>query len=1195
MDETPLWKPLLILLVLGLCGLMLWFPGQYGPGERLKPGIDLAGGTTLIYEVDVPEDRDASSVIDETIDTLRQRVDPQGVRNLVWRKQAGNRIEIQMALAPPEVTRRREAFIDAREALFSARLSAQQLDSALRAEPERRQALFESLSGGEEVRREALRKLARRFDRLVEARRAYRKTQAEYRSVRIRVDEMEAAQEEAGEGEGGGGGASEAGEAGEAGAAPERLATERELREALRQELETQARTFNEVKAAYESARASVLAGNVSAEDFERVLAMPDEPRPGESVSPRERGVQELIEKYPTREKLIREAVEAYEHYDEVRGPLDDPHDLMTLLQGSGVLEYRIGASPDQVDAEAFRQQLREQGPRSGRDRAWRWFEIDDIGSFADTKSEQEALREDPEGFLAGRGLVGAGYGDKIYVLLANTPEKTLTHAKAGWELTRVGRTTDQNGMPAVSFNLNTAGGQHMAALTGNHVNEPMAILLDGRVISAPNINSRIGASGIITGGRGGFGQAELDYLLRTLRAGSIEGTLSEEPISIQTTGPRFGQDNLEAGLNASILALVLVAIFIAFYYLFWGLVADFALVANMVVILGVMALLEATFTLPGIAGIVLTIGMAVDANVLIFERIREELAAGRKLHTAIRLGYDKALSTVLDANITTLITCIVLGYTATAEVKGFATTLGIGILATLFTSLFCSRVVIDLYVRRMQPKSLPMLPTLLPSIDRILTPSVDWVRKRGIFWSLSAVLIVLSLASLYGRGQDMLDIEFRSGTQVSFELAEGEQLELGEARRRLTEVAEAMGEPLLAGDRVSLATVGRTEGAKASGFTIATLVTDTERVSRAIKTAFEDVVEARPPVRFEKDEVERLGEAPVYPIREARLGASIDRPGVENDVSAYLGGVAVVMEGLDPAVTIAEVEERLQQMQMQPAFEHLGYRQFEVIGLDLAQAAGEGGGAEYQAVVVVAHDGQTSYVENPDTFDQSGGLAATQWDLVREAMRRDTSLGSVSNFSSQVSRTMKQQAIVALSLSLLAVVAYIWLRFGSLRYGLAAIAALVHDVILGLGAVAASAWLAGGPIGTLLGVSAFRIDLAMVAAVLTIIGYSLNDTIVVFDRVRENRGRQPTLTAAVVNRSINQTFSRTMLTSSTTLLALLLLYFFGGAGVQGFAFAMVIGVLSGTCSSIAVASPLLLVGPGDEPVAEGEKAVAVK
>ncbi|MDX1681846.1 MAG: protein translocase subunit SecD, partial [Phycisphaeraceae bacterium] len=948
--------------------------------------------------------------------------------------------------------------------------------------------------------------------------------------------------------------------------------------EKIRDQLEGLARTLVNAEKAYQQARQDVLARNVTPAELERVLALSTQPEAEGQPSPREKAVDKLAADHPSQADLIRELMAAHDAYEEVRGPLDDPNDLIALLKGSGVLEFRIAATPGVTGEDGYREQLKDQGPRAGADQPYRWFPIDSVDAFAETDNDREALEADAAAYFANRGQVGAAYGDDYYLLLANTDRETLTPSKPGWELVSAGKTL-QEGLPAVSFKLNAIGGQYMAQMTGRHVGEPMAILLDGKAISAPNLQSQIGGSGVITGGRGGFGQAELQYLVRTLRAGSVEGSLSDEPISIKTTGPRFGQDNLNAGLNASIWALVLVAAFIAVYYLFWGLLADFALMANMVIILGLMALLDATFTLPGIAGIVLTIGMAVDANVLIFERIREEQDAGTGLRAAVRTGYDKALSTVLDANITTLIVCIVLAYTATAEVKGFATTLGIGILATLFTALFMTRVIADIYLEIARPKSLPQLPSIATSLRNLLSPSIDWVGKRPIFFTLSVILVAGGISMVAVRGESMLDIEFQSGTEVSFELSEGEALTVAEARKRLTAAAEAADQPALRGDQATVVTVGKVVEGAASKFSVQTLQTDVEIVSEVVKTAFDDVIDTTHSVQFAAADQEQVAEAPVYPVTDSRLGEVINRSGVETDVSAWRGGVAVVVEGMKPALTLQQLRERIGKMQLQPGFEGTSYRQFDVIGLELADVVEGGAEPVYRSVVVLARDQQTDYAEQPDAFVNPLGLAATQWKLVRESLVRASSLDSVSNFSSQISATMQQQAIVALTLSLLAVVIYIWLRFGSLRYGLAAIVALVHDVAIALGAVAASAWVAASPAGEALGIMPFRIDLTMVAAVLTIIGYSLNDTIVVFDRVRENRGRLAHASVGILNDSINQTISRTLLTSGSTLLALITLYVFGGEGIRGFAFAMIVGVLIGTYSSIAIASPTLLIG----------------
>ena len=220
-----------------------------------------------------------------------------------------------------------------------------------------------------------------------------------------------------------------------------------------------------------------------------------------------------------------------------------------------------------------------------------------------------------------------------------------------------------------------------MRNLTGPNVNQPMAIVLDGEVYTAPNLNSAIGSNGII---QGNFGEAEITYLIRVLAAGSLEARLSPEPISSSILGPSIGQDNLVRGLEAVAISVAVVALIMVLYYFGAGLVADLALLINAVMIFGIMAMIDGTFTLPGLAGIALTIGMAVDANVLIFERIREELVNhGEDLRTSIRLGFSKAASAILDGNITNLIVCFILYQTAATEVKGFALTLSICLLYT--------------------------------------------------------------------------------------------------------------------------------------------------------------------------------------------------------------------------------------------------------------------------------------------------------------------------------------------------------------------------------------------------------------------------------------------------------------------------------------------------------------------------------
>ncbi|QDU34763.1 bifunctional preprotein translocase subunit SecD/SecF [Poriferisphaera corsica] len=1209
--KYPIWKPILILIVLAACSTLLW-----PPQTKLKRGIDLAGGTTMVYDVKVPQGADARQVIDETIAVLQRRVDPSGVRNLVWRQIAGNRIEIQMALPSDDVKEARENYIEAREDVLALNINKSTIDAALKKQQAEREADFQKLSGGNEAYLAKLQSLYAAYRNLDEAAGPYKELTAAYaeaqKEASPNADEM------------------------------------------LQQMIEATEAYVNS-KEAYNQQENEVLASNLTAGELDRVLDLTTA-APGEvGIAARQEAVNLLKTEHPNLASQIDNVVTAFNGYVGNKGLLDDPNDLIALLRGSGILEFRIVATPNNpiVNTNDYLTQLREKGPRFGINRPYRWFKIQDVEKFIEREAERRAAEENPGAYFASRGLVGDNFNGDYYVLLGNANNNSMTKAQGDWSLTRVYQTADQQGFPAVSFQLNAVGAQLMGALTGAHQGEQMAIVLDGQVISAPTLQSKISSNGIITGGQGGFQPSYLRYLVQTLKAGSLEGELSEYPISIKTTGPSLGQDNLTKGLEAAYWAIGLVAIFMLCYYFWAGAIADFALLLNMVIILGVMSMVQATFTLPGIAGIVLTIGMAVDANVLIFERIREELESGRDTGAAVREGFGKAFSTILDANITTLITCLVLGYTASAEVKGFAVTLGIGIIATLFTALFCTRTIIDTIFHFRMAKSITMLPTLVPGLKKILHPNVDWVAKRYAFFAISCILIVAGFFMVWEQGNEMLDIEFRSGTQVSFDLREGETLPISTVRERIesfgivaaliqhgdqptadeqsiynelkdkvspivaeakTRYENAIAEydaAIAAGEYKSepdgldfedfansdVVTEGQTQRddkqTLASAFSISTLMTDSQAVSDLTKIAFEDSLETTKPIDFDGVNAENVALAPVFAIKSADLGADIGQPTVSANVSEYIGGVATVVKGMSEPQTTEEIAQRITRMRFQPAYQSLGHRAAEVIGINQVGTKNVTKGSRtvqegvYDEVVVITNTaGSPNYAEDPDTLDDAGGFADTEWNLIRDALQRDTSLTGVTNFSSQVSSTMKQQAIVAMVLSLLAVVAYIWFRFGSLRYGIAAIFALVHDVAITLGLVAICGWLyaSEADIFELFLLDPFKINLAMIAALLTIVGYSLNDTIVVFDRIRENKGRLSYITPKIINDSINQTISRTILTSSTTLLAVITLYTLGGSGVHGFAFAMIIGVVVGTYSSIAIASPTLLILGAQKP-----------
>jgi SecD/SecF fusion protein len=286
-------------------------------------------------------------------------------------------------------------------------------------------------------------------------------------------------------------------------------------------------------------------------------------------------------------------------------------------------------------------------------------------------------------------------------------------------------------------------------------------------------------------------------------------------------------------------------------------------------------------------------------------------------------------------------------------------------------------------------------------------------------------------------------------------------------------------------------------------------------------------------------------------------------KPLIRDDLLNFEGGVLMVVRGIDPPMNEAELSQRIANMRLVEEYRPVQYVRTKVLGLT---PSGNG----FSAFAVLSHPGE----------DAGGAMAGTfaqmERDLLGDALRREQAIPAI-NFDPAIAGNTAQLAGVAIILSWLALVAYLWLRFGSFWWGVAAVICLIHDVLIVVGLIAASAWVSGTFFGNILGIESFKIDLAMVAALLTVIGYSVNDTIVVFDRIRENRGRLTEINMRVLNASVNQTLSRTVMTSLTTLVVVLVMYIWGGAGIHGFSFALLMGVLFGTYSSVAIASPLLL------------------
>lgn len=790
-----------------------------------------------------------------------------------------------------------------------------------------------------------------------------------------------------------------------------------------------------------------------------------------------------------------------------------------------------------------------------------------------------------------------------------------------------------------VSFKLGTTGANKMLRLTA--ANQPdgsfhrrMAIIMDKRVISAPQLNSPISDSGQITGN---FTKEEVNFLVNILRSGRLPATLAPEPASENRVGAGLGATTIEKGKNASLWAIAATFICILLYYRFAGVVASMALIVNGLLIFGVMIFIGQPLTLAGLAGLVLTVGMSVDANVLIFERIREEKAKGSAPRMAIRNGFDRAFTTIIDSNLTTLIAAIVLYWIGTDQVRGFAVALVIGIMTSMFTATFCSRVVFEI-AEKLKLVNLSMSDgvgflkrTFLGEGD------LNFMGWQKLCFGLSVTLIIVGLAAVTIRGKDLLNIDFTGGSSVTFQLHDPiEADELRELTRKILTKDEE--------DKPVQSTLVNVE--KEPADTVYTLVTsiDNEKfLSDELVTGFSSATEAELKTYEVKvtsgpatDETSfnqpvgnktRLvafqapqedGDATAAPDNQDNAGDSTTAGSADTSSptenaaapdSSAPNSSAQDSSGPDSGAPVNENAEGAEgdlavaiptNARTELIFEFAGSTDDNPAMPDADKGAKIDASTLRQKLADASQD-TASPITNPVTIDVSPIPKPENWriddisghekwnvvlpvdeaqaqaivDKFQENMSQTPLWLSLSKIGTKVAGEMKQRAAAAILLSLIFIVAYIWFRFQRVAYGLAAVVALVHDVLITLGVLALCHWLVG-PLSFLM-IEDFKIGLTEVAAFLTIIGYSLNDTIVVFDRIREVRGRSPKLSAEMINESVNQTLSRTLLTSGTTLLTVVLLYVFGGEGIHTFAFALLIGVLVGTYSSIFVAAPVLL------------------
>ena len=807
----------------------------------------------------------------------------------------------------------------------------------------------------------------------------------------------------------------------------------------------------------------------------------------------------------------------------------------------------------------------------------------------------------------------------------------------------RMGR--DEALRPCIDFGMRNEGIYKMTNLTNENIQRKLAIIFDNTLLSAPVIQSRISENGQITGR---FSIEEVEFIIGILKSGSMPVVLHKNPISKNTIGSILGRDTIVKGSYSVIGALTVVLIFMVIYYRFMGLIASLALVLNLLLTVAIMIVLRAPFTLPGLAGLVLTVGMSIDANVLIFERIREELARGAALRMAIRNGFDRALSAIIDGNLTTLLTAIVLYAIGTDQVRGFGITLMLGNITSLFTAIFCARVVFDIGERTRWMKSV--------SMTRFLTnPQIDWCGWFVPATVASVILIGIGLAATVARGRGILDIDLAGGTSVSFILKQ--PLEDAEVRKRVDAVLSKEIDPAT-NTRVdrNVYEIEMQGEQKKTGYKVDSSLGDVEKLKQLVREAFKspdgkdglktfqmsfgdlnETIEtppARPaagpqigapatntapatkasatpagpvpPSKSATDEspekaADETGKTPPEPsscqVEQPDAAASPEAPATDAKTSPDDKASDAKAADEKPA-TDARGETAIppspapgtSQPTPAPAPSRTLATTTAVLrfpGSAITADALEGhivasSQAAIQEVPLLEltnpkWDGRdnSKFEEwtvklNMAKEDAQRVLSHLQTDLQDEVIWQTSS-----KIGGQVSADTRWKAVTAIAISLLGIVAYIWFRFQKVIWGIAAVVALAHDTLVMLGGIAVSYWLVDY-LG-FMQIEEFKISLPVVAAFLTLIGYSVNDTIVIFDRIREIRGKSPDLTAKIINDSVNQTLSRTIITAGITLMVVVVLYFFGGPGIHAFAFSLVIGVISGSYSTVFIAAPLLL------------------
>jgi preprotein translocase subunit SecD len=763
--------------------------------------------------------------------------------------------------------------------------------------------------------------------------------------------------------------------------------------------------------------------------------------------------IRNRIDKYGVAEPVIhRQGMGSNKIVVELPG-VEDPTEVKRLIGKAALLEWRLEVEP--VGGLGSRQAVVD------------FFK-------GQIPADVEIIQGSPEKYS----------GERWFALKSSGPV-------SGADIQEVRVGSDNFGRPVVDFQLTPAAGRKFKTFTGSNIQNRLAIVLDGVVITDPVINAEIDDKGII---EGNFSQREAKDLVFQLKSGALPAipTFGEE----RTVGPSLGITSIRKGTLSGLIGLIAIFAFMLLYYRLSGINACFTLLLNFVLLMGIMSIFGATLTVPGIAGIILTLGMAIDANVLIFERIKDEIIENKAIKAAISGGFSKAFITIFDNHVTNWVSALFLLQFGTGPVRGFAVTLTVGLLINMFTAVFVSRVIYDIVMDLRTKNGVPPTNISIGPVSSFRGTKVPFMKYKVHFMVASFLIIGIGMASLLTRGLNW-GIDFRGGQEIQVRFAQK---------------------------------------------------TDPRSVENALKSSIVGAVTA---VQYGKPEENEVL---------IRLDAK-DKEGRKLDEKALAERNDVLLRTLrTPEIQQAVTAGKLD-------LNTTDTRKIEANILD-AFHSGKLSGTDEQGkalalAIMEARKAAGGVLPNVEALKKVPGMSDAMYSyLSGEFVVGNFALQRVDTVGPTVGKELKDKAIFAVIGSLVGILLYAWFRF-QFRFSVGAVLSLVHDALMALG---------------FLSLFQVEVNLPTIAALLTLLGYSISDTIVVFDRIREHmRKTRKQEDDELFDRAINETISRTMITSLLTFFVVVSMLIFGGEVLFSFSFVMTVGIVVGTYSSIFVASPYVL------------------